>query len=165
MKPAPKPTKRTSEKSRRKGLERRLEALSKELVSWRDGAKCVVGQIDATRCSALLQWGHFIPQIKSPWLVYAIGNTFVQCSTHNLLHHQKDAVFDEWYGMRFGSDARRALGDEMRAHIGIKPKIWELEELEQKYIEMLENRPALHTFDLLVELGFYGEWPKLHTKG
>lgn len=162
-KPCPKPTKQTSEKARRKGIEKRLEALSKELVNWRD-VGCVLANIDGGRCSSLLQWGHVIPQGTSPWLVYAIGNTFKQCSSHNFLHHHRDPVYGIWYANTFGATAWAALGQEQRAHTGISRKIWELEELEQDYIDMLENRPAYHTFDLLVELGYYGRWPKEYTK-
>lgn len=160
MKPCPKPTKAGSEKQRRKKLEKQLEAASKELVIWRDGDKCVLSGMDGGRCNGVLQWGHLIPQKTSPWLVYAIGNTFRQCQSHNVLHYYRDPIFGVWYASTFGAEAWRKISQEHRDHIKIARKIWELEEMLEHYQYMLDNRPALHTFDLLVELGYYGEWTK-----
>jgi hypothetical protein len=157
--PYPKPEKKERESIRRKRIEKHLEALSKELVNWRDKT-CVLSEIDGGRCSQLLQWGHLIPQGTSPWMVYVIGNTFKQCSTHNFLHHHKDPVFSDWYTVKFGAGAWHSLCREQRAHIGISRKVWELEEMVEHYEYMLENRPSLHTLELLIELGYYGEWCK-----
>lgn len=159
MPPAPKPTKATSEKARRRKLEAELERLSKELCHWRD-IDCVKKEIDGGRCGNIWNWEHFIPQQASGWLVYEIGNAFAGCNSHNLLHHNGDPIFTRWYIMKFGQAAYDALCEIQRTHLKQRRTIWELEELRDRYIELLDNRPSVADFATLRRLGYYGEFAK-----
>jgi len=148
---------------RRKLLEKRAEALSRELVHWRDGDVCV--EEGMGKCSSVLQWGHFIPQGKSPSLQYAVGNTFRQCSGHNTSHYYGDQTMIDWYIMTFGKEAYHALQADYRSRIKTKYQEWELEEVIAEHERLLENRPAFHTPELLAELGYFGKWPRMWPKG
>jgi len=164
--PYPKPTKaqkgkkRKTSASKRKVLERELESLARELVNWRD-SECIEKAMDGGRCSGVLQWGHFVPRQTSPFMVYVIGNTFKQCAGHNFLHHHKDPTFHRWYVNRFGGAAFDAICAEAHLRVGQKQELWELEEMIARYQYLLDDRPALYSFSDLVELGYYGTFPKI----
>lgn len=160
--PKPKPGKKAkghkkTKITERKALEMEAEKLSRELVNWRD-VNCVLKGIDGQRCSSVLQWGHFVPCQQSPYLKYAIGNTFKQCSAHNLLHDKGDQIFIDWYNMTFGNTAYHAMQEVVRAHRYQKPELWELQEWIDRYRYLLDDRPSMFTFDLLREAGYYGWW-------
>ena len=160
-KPAKKPkVKRITAPKRRKLLETELEALMRELVWWRDGGECVLKSMDGGRCGGPIQWGHLIARQKSPYLKFALGNSFCQCKTHNGLEHWGDPIFGIWYDKTFGVAAREALWEARNAHINRLPPEWELEEWIAEVKDLLDDRPATYTRDLLVERGYFGRWPR-----
>jgi len=164
VKPYPKPetkkkTARKFQPSQRKLLEKEIEKLSRELCSWL-WPECAFKDYDGGRCGGVLQWSHIISRRKSPYLTYAIGNTVMGCSHHNGLDHWGDKYISGWYVSRFGGDAWIALERESVSHIGKLPAEWELQEWIERYKFLLDDRPVLYTTDLLVELGYYGKWPK-----
>lgn len=166
----PKPTKqpkakRTTTKSTRTMLEKRLEELCREIVFWRDGSQCVEREIDGGRCRGPIQWGHFIPRQQSAWLKYSIGNTFCQCAGHNLLHDKGAQTFQSWYAMTFGADALRFIDAESRAYVGAKYQIHELGEMIVDYEHLLELRPPVYRFSDLVLMGYFGKWPQMALQG
>lgn len=163
MKPYPKPTRPPKGNKKtvplRKRLEAEIERLSRELVWWRDGGRCVLAEIDGGRCGGPIQWGHFIPRSRSAYLKFAVGNTFCQCGNHNLLHKNGDEVFSVWYSMFFGQRAHAAIWNEARSHKG-KPQTWELEDWIKDHQDLLDDRPSTYTRPMLIERGFYGTWPQ-----
>jgi hypothetical protein len=160
-KPAPKAKgKKLTAPKRRKLLEKEVESLMRELVWWRDGSACVMRHIDGARCGGGIQWVHFIARSKSAYLVYILGNTFCGCANHNGLDHWGDDVMSVWFSGEFGSAAHKAIWQEARDHVGKKPAEWELQEWIDELKALLYNRPAMHTPELLIELGYYGKWPK-----
>lgn len=163
--PKLKPTKQPKGKKltapkRRKLLEKELESLMRELVWWRDGSTCVLKDIDGSKCGNGTQWGHFVPRSRSSYLVYRLGNSYVQCGNHNLMHHHEDPVFGVWYSGTFGQAAAEAILADVRAHKGKKPVEWELQEWIDELKALLDDRPATYTQELLIERGYYGKWPK-----
>jgi len=166
-KPAPKAKgKKLTAPKRRRLLDKEAEALLRELNEWRDGGECVLKEIDGARCRGnLTPWSHYIPQIQSPWLVRAIGNTFITCAGHNLLHHHKDPVFGIWYSKTFGVAANEAILREKIARTGTHALEWETEERIERLKYLLDNKPYSYEIDHLIEGGFYGIWPQNNPKG
>jgi len=167
--PKPKPVREPKAKKltapkRRKLLEKEVEALMRELVWWRDGSRCVLAEIDGKKCGNGIQWGHFIPRSRSAYMVYILGNSFCQCGNHNLMHKHEDPVFGVWYSGTFGQAASEAILADVRAHAGKKPAEWELQEWIDELRSLLDDRPAVHTLELLIERGYYGSWPKENAK-
>lgn len=158
--------KKLTASKRRRLLDKEAEALLRELNEWRDGGMCVLHEIDGARCGgSLTPWSHYIPQIQSPWLVRAIGNTFITCASHNLLHHHKDPVFGIWYSKTFGVAANEAIWREKVAHTGKRALEWETEERIERLKYLLDNRPYSYEIGHLIEGGFYGIWPQNNPKG
>jgi hypothetical protein len=160
--PCPKPVhkkkgKRAKYISPRQLLEQKAESLSRELCQWL-WPVCAFKQLDGARCGGGLQWSHIISRRKSPYLVYAIGNTVMGCSYHNGLDKWGDEYISVWYSGMFGAEAWRALWETARAHVKMKPTESELEEWIARYQFLLDDRPAFYTFPILVELGYYGKF-------
>jgi hypothetical protein len=162
IRPAPKPVRekkgrREKYVSPRKRLEIELEKAMRELCWWRDGGECVLRDIDGRRCAGSIQWGHFVPRKQSAYLKFAIGNTFCQCAGHNFRHWHGDHIFGLWYDTQFGIAAHKAMLDV--AGKG-EPSMDELEDWLARVRYLLDDRPALYTFPILVELGYYGDFMK-----
>lgn len=156
----PKPTKqkkvkRVSEKSRRKILEKQLEAITKEIIFWRDGQNCVM--FGRGKCGNGLMWNHLVAQKKSSWLRYDLGNVHVGCGVHNLEDFHGSTVFPAWFVDKFGKDAFIVLDHVRLEHIGVKRSVAELEELLAHYDELYQNRYTVE-LDLksLIRAGYYG---------
>lgn len=64
-------------------VERQLEAACKAIVKKRDLKDGWGNCISCKKNSNRLQWGHFIPQHKSPWLRFDPRNTAMQCAECN----------------------------------------------------------------------------------
>jgi len=93
-------------------------------------------------------------------MVFMPGNTVMGCSYHNGLDKWGDKYIDAWYTQTFGGKAFVALWQTMRDHIKQKPAEWQLEDWVAEVKDLLDDRPSLHTRELLIERGFYGPWPK-----
>jgi len=155
MTPKPKPVKHR--KPPRKVVEKQLEAMAKQIIFWRDGSECVERFIDP-RCRPGIQWGHVVPQGKSPKLVYSLSNVFPQCPNHNLLHNKKDPVYNDWYVRQFGARAYNDLCQFQRDNIGTQYCLWELENMLERYDELFENHFYVGlSIEELVAAGYYGE--------
>ena len=150
----------------RKKLEKRAEELVKQVIYWRDGMACVLVADEGGRCGGQLVWGHVQTQHNSPWLRYSLSNVFVICSNHNLLDHNGDKGYGNWYSRKWGQQAADDLQAEMVAHVGKKPGVVETREHVAHLEELVE---AMHLFPItglrekpdheeveLVKAGFYG---------
>ena len=155
MKAYPKPVRENKQNT----LEQ-LEDVVRRIVFWRDGSQCVEAELDGGRCHGSIQWGHFIPRQQSKFLKYDIGNSFCQCQTHNYLHDKGSQTFAAWYAGKFGPRALSNIETAARLNVGRKIYVADYKEQLEKYIAMFENRPSEYDFDTLVQLGYYGEWPK-----
>lgn len=82
------------------------------------------------------------------------------CSHHNGLEKWGDNYLSVWYTSTFGQEAWRLLWQDARDHVGKKPAEWELQEWIKRYRFLLDDRPSTYTFDMLIELGYFGKWPQ-----
>lgn len=153
------PKKKKSTKPRRAILEQQIEAMSKQIVFWRDGCECIEKDIDGVRCGGGVQWGHYIPRQQSRWLKYELGNTFCQCRNHNNLHDKGAQTMGVWFASTFGAEAALAMEAERNKHRGEKNKT--TQELEDLLADMDELYQSRYITDLdiasLVDAGFFGD--------
>ena len=156
----PKPKQKSfpeNSRRKRKWIEAQLKEMVKAIISWRDGQMCVEADVDGSRCGNGLMWGHFITQHASPWLRYNLSNVFWQCGNHNLIHDKHDLTYRIWYAAKFGDFSRNMIEREAAEHIGKKQKMYELEEMLERYIAMYETRYGSYEIEEMVRLGYYGE--------
>ena len=114
--------------------------------------------MDGQKCREGVQWGHVVPQGKSPKLVYDLGNVFPQCPNHNLMHYRKDPMYNNWYTVQWGETAFNDLCMFLRENTGKKYSLVDLEEMICKYEKMLEEKNYVnHNTKELVSKGYYGE--------
>jgi hypothetical protein len=153
------PKKPKPSKSKRKILEVQLEALSKLIVHWRDGAMCVERHIDGTRCGGGIQWGHYIPRNESAWLKFDLGNTYSQCRDHNGLHKHGSQTMGVWFVKEFGQHVADAMQAERSAHRNQDRKTWELEEMLARFEQLYQDRfyAPLDDLQAMIAAGYYGE--------
>jgi len=152
----PKP--RKTRKPPRKALMRKLDAICRQIVAWRNET-CVEADMDGCHCGGVLQWGHVIPQGQSSWLKHDLSNSARQCAYHNLRHKYGDPIYFIWYAARFGTKSLIALREVSAAQAGKKRTIPELEEQLAALTRLYEERFSHGTDTLaeLVEAGYYGE--------
>lgn len=135
---------------------RAYEDACRRLVFWRDGGECVLRSFDGGHCDGVIQWGHLIPRSASAVLKFSIANTFCQCASHNLLHRYNPSIFFSWYAFRFGPDVLYLLQKYGCQSIKkFSPSYYEDEMNET--LRLLENRPSVHDFGVLVRMGYYGK--------
>ena len=158
LKPVPKPK---NERKERKRLEKELEAAVKAIISWRDGG-CVEREVDGGRCGGRLGWGHIVPQKRSYWLRYSLGNVCVQCAAHNKLHDLGDLTYLNWVKRFFGTDYQDKLQAEVDAHKGKRQIPAELGNMLMDYDVLLAQAAAMpfYTMVKLKEYGYYGDLVK-----
>ena len=160
MKPCPKPVKQKRKKrapnpNSQKELEKRLEALVRKIVFWRDSGKCIEADIDGGRCSDVLQWGHWIARKQSAWMKLTLA-TFVQCSNHNGLEYHGDKTMTKVVSRLLGQTWIDRVTDEQMAHRGQKPNVDDLKARIQICEMLWEHRPIVYDTARLLELGYYG---------
>ena len=142
----------------KKDYEKRLEARVRDLVLWRDGEKCIEADIDGSRCSQTLQWGHYWSRHQSAWLKLTLF-TFVQCSAHNKLHYEGDQTMTAALTALFGDQWDWWIGmvnSERIAHAREIPRIDDLRVRLEVYDMLWEHRPRLHDVKSLIAAGYYG---------
>lgn len=121
-------------------LERQLEAVCKRIVKRRDldpngWGKCV----SCPKFSNRLQWGHFVPQHKSPWLRFWPANSAMQCEECNGFGSGMTFEFGQAIDARDGEGAAADLVADKHGPVGWVPSIDNLEK-RLKEIEALENQ-------------------------
>lgn len=155
---AAKPKKPRKKKSNRKILEKQIADLVKLIICWRDGQRCVFGELDGTRCGNGLMWNHFIAQKQSHWLQIDLGNVTWGCGSHNFLDKHGDKTYSRWYVKNLGEAAMDAISLEAAIHKGKKRSVPELEVLLAHYEELYQNRYYVNLeTDALVKAGYFGE--------
>src|SRR3990167_1424916 len=101
--------KRVNKERERKVLEKRLEALVRHIVYWRDSCVWVERDMDGVKCRGVIQWGHFLTRHNAPALKYDLGNSYCQCASHNLIHDKNDMMMVNWFMQTFGNEALNIL--------------------------------------------------------
>lgn len=120
-------------------LERDLEAVCKRIVKKRDldsngWGKC----ISCPRVSNRLQWGHFIPQHKSPWLRFWPVNTAMQCEECNGFGYGMTFEFGQAIDARDGAGTAEGLKLEEKRYKHWIPSTANLEE-KLKELKAMES--------------------------
>lgn len=145
IRPKPKPAKIVKIKKRRKTserklLERKLDALCREIVLDRD-IRCVCPPPSKGH-SDTMQAGHLISRTKES-VRWSLMNVHAQCASCNLLHEHFPHRYVNWFLGKFGIQHYESLC--LDADKSIKLQVYELQELyeQMKKIRQLQLERSL----------------------
>lgn len=133
-------TPRRKRKSERRLLERKLDALCRDIVLDRD-VRCVCPPPKNSH-SEVLQAGHLITRAKKS-VRWSLLNIHTQCSSCNLLHEHVPHRYTNWFLDKFGIQHYERLCQD--AEQADKMQLYELQELyeQMKKIRQLQLERAL----------------------
>ena len=123
-------------------VERQLEAACKAIVKKRDLKDGWGNCISCKKNSNRLQWGHFIPQHKSPWLRFDPRNTAMQCAECNGPGHGMTFEYGQALNARENDPSfAEQLKQEAKRKASWIPSLPNLEEKLKELRAQLEAMP------------------------